>query len=434
MRFLATADIHIGRRPAAVSNAFAERFSCANEWLRIVRLALAEHVDAVLLAGDVVDQDNRFFEALAPLQRGLEQLADAGVQVYAVAGNHDCDVLAQLVDAHTSGNLRLLGRGGRWEHVLLPDADFADVQLFGWSFPSNSVRENPLVQFPLGEVRHGLAHLGLLHADRGASGGHYAPVSTGDLERVHDMRWVLGHTHLPDALDSTTSAFYPGSPQGLDMGPGERGAHGPVLIEAEHGRVSLSRPAAFLAPVRYERPEFDLGKIEDDARVEQVFLDAVRQLVAGLRDEHPGLQVLSLRPVCRCESALRATDIRKPLEPLWGGGEAIEEGSVTVLFDDVEIDVRPQVNLESLSRGLGVKAQLARLLLDLQGDTVDSTTVSLLADVAECRHGIEHAPVFAGISEDDSSSTLLSDREVLVPRAWALLHELVLQGRDNAGG
>ncbi|MFV2069114.1 MAG: hypothetical protein ACC645_19270, partial [Pirellulales bacterium] len=62
IRILATADIHIGRRPTRLANPDdAHRFSAARMWEAIVERALEEKVDLVALAGDIVDHDNRFF-------------------------------------------------------------------------------------------------------------------------------------------------------------------------------------------------------------------------------------------------------------------------------------------------------------------------------------------------------------------------------------
>lgn len=64
IRILATADIHIGRRPTRLANPDdAHRFSAARMWEAMVERAIEEKVDLVALAGDVVDHDNRFFEA-----------------------------------------------------------------------------------------------------------------------------------------------------------------------------------------------------------------------------------------------------------------------------------------------------------------------------------------------------------------------------------
>lgn len=69
VRLLATGDIHIGRRPMRIRDAeLAERASAARMWEDIVSRAVFERADVVLLSRDIVDHDNRFYEATGPLE------------------------------------------------------------------------------------------------------------------------------------------------------------------------------------------------------------------------------------------------------------------------------------------------------------------------------------------------------------------------------
>ena len=64
MRILAVGDIHLGRRPSRLPQDLDNRASDlgpSGAWQRTVTAALAADVKAVLLAGDVVEQENDFF-------------------------------------------------------------------------------------------------------------------------------------------------------------------------------------------------------------------------------------------------------------------------------------------------------------------------------------------------------------------------------------
>ena len=70
-KILATADIHVGRRPSKVPDEEdARRFSSARIWEAIVDRAIAEEVDLVALSGDVIDHD---LLRLDHRSRGVEQ-------------------------------------------------------------------------------------------------------------------------------------------------------------------------------------------------------------------------------------------------------------------------------------------------------------------------------------------------------------------------
>ena len=54
-----------------------------------VSFAIDAQVDAVLFAGDVVESTNARFEAMLPLEEGVQRLLDAGIEVIAVANVQD---------------------------------------------------------------------------------------------------------------------------------------------------------------------------------------------------------------------------------------------------------------------------------------------------------------------------------------------------------
>src|SRR5690606_37668208 len=136
MKFLCAADLHLGRQPSRVPSAVLSsgvELTPAVAWRRLVSEAKAMRVDAVLIAGDVLDDEHDFFEAFGDLQAGVEELVASGVEVLAVSGNHDVEVLPRLAKAVPG--LVLLGEGGRWE-VRTFDDGTCTVHVAGWSYPS----------------------------------------------------------------------------------------------------------------------------------------------------------------------------------------------------------------------------------------------------------------------------------------------------------
>src|SRR6056297_3807858 len=114
IRILATADLHIGR-VSSNSGQIGEKGATRDTWKRLVEYTISENIDVVVLAGDVVEHANRYFEAASALENGLRQLDDAGVSVFLVSGNHDYDVLPSILKDHEFENVKLLGENGEWE-------------------------------------------------------------------------------------------------------------------------------------------------------------------------------------------------------------------------------------------------------------------------------------------------------------------------------
>ncbi len=93
MRFLHTADWHVGKTLKGRS-----RLDEQEQVLReIVGIARAHEVDAVLVAGDLYDTAAPSADAQKLVNRTLLGLARDGVEVIAIAGNHDH---AATIDAY----------------------------------------------------------------------------------------------------------------------------------------------------------------------------------------------------------------------------------------------------------------------------------------------------------------------------------------------
>ena len=272
MKILAVGDMHLGRTPSRLPpQLHAPELGPAEAWRRTVAAALDHDVKAVLLAGDVVDRDDDFFEAYRALESGVKTLADAGIAVVGVAGNHDVKVLPRLV-RHIP-KFRLLGEGGRWESCRI-DGGRDAVTLWGWSFPQARVLESPLEGSRPDPVPG--INLGLLHCDRDAGpDSPYAPVTRRELERAGLDGWLLGHIHKPDALTAASPSGYLGSLTGLDRG--EPGPRGPWMMTVADGRIAEVEHLP-LAPLRWEVLKVDLEGIGEPFQARERLLAAVRGL------------------------------------------------------------------------------------------------------------------------------------------------------------
>lgn len=85
MRFLHTADLHIGKRIFETSMLEDQKYILD----RILEIARREAVDAVLIAGDVYDRAVPNTEAVALLDEFLTAFSEDGIPVIMISGNHD---------------------------------------------------------------------------------------------------------------------------------------------------------------------------------------------------------------------------------------------------------------------------------------------------------------------------------------------------------
>jgi len=81
LELLAIGDMHLGRRPSRLPGELAESgrsYGPAEAWTRAVRHAVETGVDVVALAGDLVDQEDDFFEAYSVIYRTLTSYGSSG--------------------------------------------------------------------------------------------------------------------------------------------------------------------------------------------------------------------------------------------------------------------------------------------------------------------------------------------------------------------
>lgn len=95
MKFLHTADLHIGKKIFELSLIEDQKYILS----QIYDIACKEQVDAVLIAGDVYDRAVPSTEAVELLDDFLTELQAAGIPVIMISGNHDSPERVSFADA-----------------------------------------------------------------------------------------------------------------------------------------------------------------------------------------------------------------------------------------------------------------------------------------------------------------------------------------------
>ena len=366
MKLLCAADLHLGRQASRLPEdleAPRSRLTPAEAWRRLVSVAVEENVAAVVIAGDVLDDENDFFEAYGDLKSGAQRLSDAGIQLVAVAGNHDTEVLPRLAAAVEG--VRVLGAGGVWENHSLDDGSDS-VNIVGWSWPDRWVTASPLsgLDAVLGTLDPAVT-IGLLHCDLDQPQSRYAPVASADLERGRVDAWLLGHVHKPSFSRAQSGAWsgYLGSVFAAD--PGEAGDRGAWLLEVRGENVSVTRVP--LSPVLYDSVTVDVTAVSASEDVRALItqaLDDHRESVLDPEDGGPLAVGLSLTVTGRTGLAGQVRrhlerDDPKGLRPMLDG--------ISYFVHDVRTEVAPERDLAALSRRDDPIGLLARRLQVIEG-------------------------------------------------------------------
>ena len=358
---LVIADAHIGRYPSKVPPGERE-FAVSTVWNAAVDYAIDHPVDAVALTGDMMDNTNAYFEAIGPLRRGIQQLSDVGIPIFAVAGNHDYDVFPRVVRDVGSAHLVLLGPEGRWSTAPLTVHGRNVAWFTGWSFPSAHYSDSPLSTFQPPQKDEPI--IGLVHGDLGARKSEHAPLALRELQDSGASIWLLGHIHKPDYIEAGgTPVLYPGSLQPLD--PGEPGIHGPWLVQIDStGKVSAKQVP--LATVQYVTLDINLSEekpvvLED---VRSIVTDHIIETTRDLQGANSNLQYVSYRLVLSGKTALHRKLATEGLSDL--GIYQDDVGGVNASIDQLSINTTPVRDVETIAQFSDPPGTLAKWILELQ--------------------------------------------------------------------
>jgi DNA repair exonuclease SbcCD nuclease subunit len=423
VKLLCTGDLHLGRHPTGIPEPLDGReYSPGSIWRDVVEKAIDEEVDLVVVAGDIVDRKNRYFEAFGDFEAGVKKLTEEEIPLYVVAGNHDFDAVPDLLEGLSDYEITQLGRNGEWEFAALPVDGNPSIHIAGWSYPDRHVDYNPLDQLQV-RFTDGPPALGVLHGDLGSADSRYAPITETDLDKTGIDAWVIGHLHNPN-LRSEISPFIvtPGSPQPLD--PSERGLHGPwVLMVDPDGSVEAEQYP--LGNLRYETVTLDAGDLERLEDIPPAFYSRTEELVDESRQVPVELLAIDLE--------LKGhSPLYEELKKEFGGlAEDLrrESGETNVAVTSVLDNTRPEIDIEKLSRGKDLPALLADLILKLEDGREEDIPDELLDRTRESLSDAYYSNAYRVLRHRGEVDP--PDRDValdyLKEQAWLILESLLSQ-------
>lgn len=343
MKLLVTADIHMGRIPSVGEWVDLDGTSA---WNKIIDTAIEHRVDALILVGDVVNNNDLWFTVYGHILDGLRKLQEKGIRVFGVGGNHDSSVFARL--SSELPFLRIIGQGGEWERF-----EFNGIDLIGWSFPQSIVKQNPFEHFRRNESSK--LSLGLLHTDLTSGESNYAPTTIADFDQSGVDLWLLGHIHKPGKIGSS-EVYYCGSPFALDRN--ETGDHGAYLLTSNDLTHWDSIEHIRLAPYRFESFTVELKEEETQAAIRQTITRTLQELTQNTqgtifaRLTFTGVVDQRLLD----ESLVDEEERYSTLFSTSGGSLLLDR-----VYDNETV---PALNLEKIAAGSGPAALLARQILD----------------------------------------------------------------------
>lgn len=306
MRFVHAADVHLDSPLRGLDHyegAPVEAFRGATRGAlkRLVALCLEEHIDLLLVAGDLYDGTWPDYNTGLFFAKQMALLKDANVRVVVVSGNHD----AQSAITHTlrwPDNVRVLSTDAP-ETYELPDLG---VAVHGQGFKQRRVTEDLVRHYP--DAVPGAFNIGLLHTSLDGRVGHepYAPTTLAALHAREYAYWALGHVHAREVVSERPWVVFPGNLQGRHAK--ECGAKGATVVDVDAGHVAHVTHRA-LDVVRWSQCEVGAsGARSRDDVLDRVHAQLAR--VAQAADGRPVAARVRIAGPTEAHAALRGDTLR----------------------------------------------------------------------------------------------------------------------------
>lgn len=240
----------------------------------LIKHCLDGQPDALVLAGDLYDGDWRDYSTGVYFTNRMRDLADAGIPVVLVQGNHDAESVISRSLTLPSNVTRL--RNDEPETHFFDDVGLA---VHGQGFATKSVSANLAVSYP--PAIPGLVNVGVLHTSVQGYVNHdpYAPCSVADLTGRGYEYFALGHVHTRQVLaEGRNTVAFSGNLQGRH--PRELGPKGALDVRLSlDGEAKLDFVALDVA--RWEFVRVDVS----DAKDESEAFDLVDAAVGRTRED-----------------------------------------------------------------------------------------------------------------------------------------------------
>jgi DNA repair exonuclease SbcCD nuclease subunit len=331
IRIVHTADVHLDRCYAATGGSAAfgnRRRQALRDVLQgTVRRAAEWPADALLIAGDLFEQDRVTRDTIAFLRQLFESAAP--LRVFIAPGNHD--------PASPGSPYRTDPWPGNVTIFAAPEWSCAQVDgtllaVHGFGFDGPEISRNPFGHLTIpndGRIHVAVGHgseMGALPANKGA----YAPFRAEQAAPDGLVYLALGHYHGMKQISGPfrTHMCYSGAPEGHDFGEPGPHYHLEVTIDGEQVRVET----AISCRTIYTVHQLDCTSFETSQQV----VDSVRALALGNPQAEIARVTLAGAPIAPWRHEIPA--IRDALAPNFERLDLIDALETAEDFDAIAHD------------------------------------------------------------------------------------------------
>ncbi|MGG1456538.1 exonuclease SbcCD subunit D [Bacillus subtilis] len=278
LTFIHAADLHLDSPFYGISHLPEPIFARIKESTfasveHMIDAAVREHVDFILLAGDLFDEANRSLKAQLFLKKQFERLRECGISVYVIFGNHD-HLGGEWTPIEWPENVHIFSSAVPEEKSFFKEGRRI-ASIYGFSYQARAVTENQAARYR--RSTDAPFHIGMLHGTLSGSEGHdpYCPFTHDDLVKSGMDYWALGHIHKRQVLSAEHPAvIYPGNTQARHIK--ETGDKGYYLVHVTNGDISYEFQRAH--DVLWEKAAVDVTEAKNMTALFQMVEDTFSKL------------------------------------------------------------------------------------------------------------------------------------------------------------
>ena len=363
MKFLHISDVHLGCTRYNLPESQRDFFDAWKDVL--VRYAIGEQVDFVIICGDFFHKRTVPPETMDYAFAGLSLLKNAGIPVVAIEGNHD--------QKHSDTPFSWLRSLEKWRliHLLEPkregdrfvyepwdydrDSDirggYIDIgraRIFGSAWYGDSTKWviPQLVEAIREQRREGAFHILMLHTDVEGHQRHPLPgISVAALSELKEaVDYVgLGHTHMHYEIDNW--AFNPGSIEVTNIAE-FRETRGVFVVEVSEENEVTARHVQDYHYRPFKRLVFAVDGIATGEEIAEGVLEEVRRTVGPAEAGEPQ-SIIEIKLNGRLgipTSLIPMQDIRERAKELTGAVHVLMRNHTTPIDYAIARDLDPEAD------------------------------------------------------------------------------------------
>jgi DNA repair protein SbcD/Mre11 len=272
LRLLHTADVHLGARHADLGEVAATQRERQFAAFRVaVALAIGEHVDVVLIAGDLFDSNTQPKRSVERVAAELKRLADASIRTVIIPGTHDCYDRASIYRSYDLPAMSGSGPDDDMVTVLTPDRGSVhlkacDVVVHGTVFATKRAPHSPLRDLKIARPDPtAMWHVGMVHgsiAIPDKTDRDDVVITKEEIAATGLDYLALGHWHSTQrGMAGGTVYAYSGAPEPVAVNQDGAGNVLLVTIEDQAGRRVVNVEERRVGLTRFEKLDLDAARI-----------------------------------------------------------------------------------------------------------------------------------------------------------------------------